>query len=169
MILLQLKLKDKYADRHFLDYCREGVLETVKEVFSRKSKREKRLLALNLQELSRRYNIEASPGAYIDCLLKAIAWTVKNTILTVQVSKKNRYYRLIKSIELGSYKIVATPILGQVLAVMPFLLDRLYTDYEIVLKKLAYYKAVNSVRYKLLMRHSLYKISNRLNGKVKLM
>lgn len=169
MIYLRIKLSDKQNNKYFLEYLKEGIADTIKELYKRKSKREKEVLASDLQELNARYKIELAPKMYIKCLEESLTFSLRKGILTVQVSPKNRYYKLIKSIELGSYKIKAVPILGKVLAVMPFLLDKMYTDYEIVVDKLAYYKITDSVKYKLLTKYSLYKLSNRLNKKLKLL
>ena len=169
MIYTRIKLPDKQNNRYFLEYLKEGIADLLKEIYKRRSKREKEILASDLQELSARYKVDIVPKMYIKYLEEALTFTLKKGILVIQVPPKNRYYKLIKSIELGSYKIQAVPILGKVLAVMPFLLDKLYTDYEIVVDKLAYYKITDSVKYKLLTKYSLYSLSNRLNKKLKLL
>ena len=169
MIYTRIKLSDKQNNRYFLEYLKEGIADLLKEIYKRRSRREKEILAANLQELSARYKVDLVPKMYIKYLEEALTFTLKKGILVIQVSPKNRYYKLIKSIELGSYKIQAVPILGKVLAVMPFLLDKLYTDYEIVVDKLAYYKITDSVKYKLLTKYSLYSLSNKLNEKLKLL
>ena len=169
MIYLRVNLDNKQANNYFLDYLKEGIKDIIQELYRRKSKHEKKVLAQNLEELGARYKIELSLKKYIECLTEALDYTLVNKVLILQVSPKNRYYKLIKSIELGSYKIKAVPLLGKVLAMIPNLIDRLYTDYDVVVEKLSYYKMVDSVKYRLLTRYSLYKLSNRLNNKVKLL
>lgn len=170
MIYLRLALAEYQANPSFLDYLKEGLAEMTKEIYRRRSKAEKALLAENLKKLTPLYKAKiGSPKKYLEALLASLTYTVTGDTLTIQVSPKDRYYKLIKSIELGSLGIKATPILGKVLAVLPSLLDRLYTDYEILSEKLAYYQMADSIKYKLLSRYSLYSLSDRLNNRLKLL
>lgn len=170
MIYLRLILSEQQTNPSFLEYLQEGLADILQEVYRRRSKQERALLRQNLKELNLRYKTKIStPKQYIQAVLSSLSFTLlKTNVLIIQVSPKDRYYKLIKSIELGSYRIKTVPLLGKVLAVMPHLLEKLYTDYEMLTAKLDYYRTVDSVKYRLLTRYSLYKLSNRLQNKTKL-
>ena len=169
MVYLRINLANNQCNKYFLEYLKEGISEKIKELYKCKSKKEKNILDQNLKELNHRYKTDLTRSKYVKSLIESLSYSIINKTLIIQVPSKNRYYKLIKSMELGSYKIPAMPLLGKVLAIMPSLIDKLYTDYEIVIEKLSYYKIADSVKYRLLMRYNLYHLSNRLNNKVKLL
>lgn len=171
MICRRILLTPAQQNPAFIDYLKAGTADAVRRVYGRRSKKEKALIASHLKELCKRYRLKSlSPEKYLAVLISSLEYGIRQTgILTVTVSPKHKYLKVIKSIELGSLGIKAVPVLGKVLAVMHSLADRLYTDYEEVCAKLEYLRVTNTMRYKILSRHSLYSIRNRLLGRVRLL
>ena len=76
MIYLRVNLDNKQANNYFLDYLKEGIKDIIQELYRRKSKHEKKVLAQNLEELGARYKIELSLKKYIECLTMLFLLTV---------------------------------------------------------------------------------------------
>ena len=140
MIQIVLPVTQKMINSEFFDFIKDGVADLLKDFFHSKSGLDIKILRDGLSRLSQRYDTKLTANRYLKVLISSIEVKMHGDSLLIWLSPKSKFYKIIKSIELGSYQVVAMPLLGQVLAMMPSLLDRLFTDYEIVKEKLNYYQ-----------------------------
>ena len=157
----------KMAEKGFLEFLREGIAERIRE--SHFDKHLKDVLKRDLEILNKRYRTDLKVSGYKDALCRSLMVYARGNILTVKLYEKSKYYRVLKSVELGSYMVRRIPILGDILAMMKSIIERLYTDYEVLVAKLDYYRKMDSMRYRLLSRYSPYQAYRRLSNRLRLL
>lgn len=166
MVLFRTKITEAQSAQEFLDFLREGIVSEINEfpmdAYTRKA------LKADLDVLNKRYRTKLKVADYRKALCRSLVVYAKLGILTVKISEKSEYYKVLKSIELGSYLVRRIPILGRILAMMNPFIRRMYTDYEMVVAKLNYYRETESMRYRILTKNSLFQIHKKLSNRVKL-
>ncbi len=167
MIQRRIRLDHIIADTDFLGFLREGIISKINEYPF--SKRTKDVLKKNLDLLNKRYKTDLKVSNYKKAIGRLLEVSMKGSLLSVKLSEKSKYYKTVKSIELGSYMVKKISIIGEIIAMLIPLVEKLYTDYELVVAKLAYLQENESLKYRLLMKHSLYQIHLKLSNRVKLL
>ena len=130
----------KDIDDNFKNFFTSFLFDKLSEYGRKKNKIELKHLSEDLKVLNKRYSKKASLDSYFGVLKDSLKITFIKNLVKLILDKEHPYYKIIKSVELGSYKVKKVPVIGIIFQQIPMLYKDCLGYYTKVLNYLENHK-----------------------------